>query len=247
MPNDIKPFFESTLAQEARLPGSDITHPVGARVVMIAELATKRFGTILFTTPNATDAFLYEAKELVDKCEYLVNKLDKESPKYTVWSALSSIPGMTAERALREDPSARKLRHANDDLFYRLIVKAGELLFVLIAGVEAMVNAGIPPDYAHQLTNKKGEVVVIDRATFEMNTRLEEKLAILAVQKGLPPPKQQKWWSQFKEILGLRNDIVHLKTKGEVFKTHNAVYTELIDLDFKSALRTIREVISYFS
>lgn len=247
MGKEIRPFFESTLAEEVRLPGSDIVHPMGARIVIQAELHTERFGPILFTTPNAADAFLYEASELVQKCDYLIDRLNKEHPKYTVWSGLNSVPGMTAERALQEDPAAKKLRHANDDIFYRLIVKASELLFILFATVEALVNAVIPPTFVHTFKDKKGATVSVDAASSEVNTRLEEKLAILAKYKRLAPPNQQPWWSSFKKLLKLRNDIVHLKTKGEIFKTHNAVYTHLIDLDYKDALRVIKEVVKFFS
>lgn len=247
MTDGIKPFFESKLVHEARLPGSDIVHPAGAKVVMNAKLPTKRFGDVLFTTPNATDAFLFEAQELVEKCEYLVSRFNKETPEYIVMSSLNSIPGMTAERAIQEDPNAERMRLANNDRLYRLIVKASELLFILIAAIEAMVNASISPTYIHELTDKEGQKVNLDRAAFEMKIRLEEKLSILATQKEIALPKQQKWWSKFKKILDLRNDIVHLKTKGEAFKVHNEVYTELIDLEFTDALSTIKEVVAYFS
>jgi len=246
MSKSIRPFFESTLAEPARAPGSSIVHAAGARVVFSAELATKKFGQLLFTTPNPVDAFISEASELVGKSDWLLERISKEKPKYMVFSHLSSMPDMTAERAIRDDPDAKRIRLANDDLFYRLIIKNSELLFVLVAGVEAMVNQLVPPTYRHAYSTKNGVVVDLDKAAFEMKVRLEEKLEALARLRSLGSPKSEVFWSKFKEILDLRNDIVHLKTKGQAFKALNDVYRDLIDLDTHDALATVDAVIKYF-
>ncbi len=122
-------------------------------------------------------------------------------------------------RALRgiedsRDETSGRLRRRESILFDGLQNRAAATVFAYSA-IEAFANDSIPPDFAiERLDERTGanESWAVER--IERRMSLAEKLdSVLPKANGLPSPKPTRAWAGFKWLQGMRDRLIHLKSK----------------------------------
>ena len=120
------------------------------------------------------------------------------------------------------------------------------LIFIYTA-VEAFSNIAIPPDYEIERINHKKVKEIWGKENIERWKSTSEKIGdILPDIFKIENPKNEKFWSNFKKLEEIRNDIIHQKT----IKNNTDVYSEYFNYFFDhSIFEIIRSgflVIQYF-
>jgi len=108
--------------------------------------------------------------------------------------------------------------------------------------VESLCNALIPDDFVHEVEDSKGIIQRYGKEQIERwistSTKVKE---ILPKVIGCPKPSEQKFWSDFKSLENLRNDIVHSKSKSSA-----ETLSELFSDDLAKYLRSVSDLIEFF-
>lgn len=83
--------------------------------------------------------------------------------------------------------------------------------------VESFCNASIPEDYIYQKTNNKGVIEQYGKEQIERWINTSEKVsAILPTILNQDSPTTEKFWSDFKNLERIRNEIVHSKSSSSI-------------------------------
>jgi hypothetical protein len=97
---------------------------------------------------------------------------------------------------------------------YDFFEQAQISLIFLYTAIEAFANSSIPNNFLYEKTNSKTKVKEIwNKDNIERWMLTSEKLTeILPTIYNIQNPNQQPFWSSFKELESIRNDIIHQKT-----------------------------------
>jgi hypothetical protein len=81
--------------------------------------------------------------------------------------------------------------------------------------IESFCNTSIPDDYTYEKETKKGTIEVFKKEQIERWLPTSEKVSkILPMIFEVSPPKEASFWSDFKSLEKLRNEIIHSKTNN---------------------------------
>ena len=206
----VKPYFRTTLAEPFQ--GKHL-HKAGAEVVMNMHIKTKTLGDFIMMLPDPVSLNLNNAQNFVDKCEKLKERINK-AHKFTVFSKTlteEKIAGKSKEEIHSMDPDADFFRELDSDKIFEYIQSSMGVVVSLITAVESFVNLIIPHDYSLKRVNSKGVTEILDKTTMVRKLSIIDKLELVATIKSKDNLKQQKFWSTFKAIKDLRDDIIHFK------------------------------------
>lgn len=87
--------------------------------------------------------------------------------------------------------------------------------------IEAFCNATIPDDFVYEKTNNKGVVEKYQKEQIERWVNTTEKVSVILPKiLGFGEPKNEKYWSDFKNLERLRNEIIHSKSSNSIEILH---------------------------
>lgn len=119
----------------------------------------------------------------------------------------------------------------NVSLFYDYIEQIQIASVFSYKAVEAFCNATIPNDFVYKKTNSKGIQEVYEISQIEKWIPTSEKLTeIIPNILNCESPKQIKYWSMFKELETLRNEIIHSKKKNSIENTKKMLSNNVLDI-----------------
>jgi hypothetical protein len=231
---EIKPLWESTLAEDlpaGPFPGQNF-HPAGSTISAAVSIDTKKFGTISFVAPDPVYFYLNSAEKSLKETDSLLSKLDE-----------SKKPSLFGDKLITE---------MHYKVVYDYLEKAMSVFIFLYSGLEAFANQRIPtlkkyfPDKG---TGRKKAYK--SREEFEKKASVKHKLNIITEELGKAKLNKQDFWNLITELVHIRHEIIHLKTKGEKFTSmYNQVYSDLIDCDiqgiFSSTINLMKHIDSEF-
>jgi len=79
--------------------------------------------------------------------------------------------------------------------------------------IEALANVAIPNNHEYKVKNSKGVMETWDKEAIERWFKTSDKYTkVLPEILKIDSPSSQPFWSKFKELESIRNDIIHQKT-----------------------------------
>lgn len=129
------------------------------------------------------------------------------------------------------------------DFFEEII---SSIIFAYIS-VEAMANAAIPEDYELEKINEKGIKEIWSKDNIERWMSTSEKTGnILPNILDSSDIKKEKFWTYFKDLENLRNELIHQKTNNSGTKLDVSIYKELIKPITFKMIKSATSVIQFF-
>lgn len=231
---DIKPLFTTHLAADLAAgpyPGQYF-HPKGSEITIASMVESAKLGTCSFSAPDPVFFYLKIAEE---NLPVLTQK----------FSEVSS----SRQSQLFKGKGIDKVIHSVDqDAVYAYFQATIQFTVMLYSSVEAFVNQHIPQESHYETRMPDGKVRKYkDRVDFERNASTKQKLIFLSETSGLGHPRSQSFWDDFLRLLDLRNELIHLKTKGEsTFSCYQGIYANLFDGDFPAMFESVKSLLIFF-
>jgi hypothetical protein len=123
-----------------------------------------------------------------------------------------------------------------------LLVEEFQFCIFSIAALEAFINQTIPGTY--EFKDQKGSV---SKAKIESEWSIQDKLKIIIPKvSGISVAGDYKIWTILTSLIGLRNDLIHLKTAYPVvsdFRSYQDLYRRLLDNDYAESFKVVQKVI----
>ncbi|MCQ2987950.1 hypothetical protein NLO72_01695 [Pseudomonas tremae] len=122
-------------------------------------------------------------------------------------------------------------------------------ILTIYTAVESFANIAIPNEHVYTFKNSKGIVESYDKAAIERWLKTSEKIAdLLPSILSSEPPKGQPFWSRFKELESIRNDIVHQKTEKQTHSRdiNSSFLGKLLNPDIFDVVDSGFKLISFF-
>lgn len=243
----IKPIFTTAVAKDTYNADGSLWMPKGSKVAYCSSFKTKKFGNFSLVAPNPVHLFIANVDYLtgeIKKEADVINRIDK----IIVFSKLvNGVNKYTTEELLKLDPNATQIRKLDEDKLYKYLYLAVSCLVSMVAAIEAFVNQELPKDYELTKNDKNGQPKLLKKQEVEAGMRLEEKIELLGKVLDKNAYKQEQFWQDFKQVKKLRDNIVHLKTKGsDLVNRHDALFNELFELDFVKSRDSIVSLLNHF-
>lgn len=208
-----------------------------------------------FPDNRCTQPFIFHNKK-DDQLVYLVKTIDLKIEEKNVCFSLPNEIGISLNIYLEACKSAQKLKEElkviikeqkdfydnKIKLLYDYIEKIQIALVFSYRALESFCNSIIPQDFIYKKKNSKG---------------IEESYGILEIERWIPTseklinivpqilnceaPKQKKFWSFFKELEKLRNEVIHSKKSNSVEITKNLLSNDIIKI-----LNSSLDVLNYY-
>ena len=125
-----------------------------------------------------------------------------------------------------------------------LLVEEFQFCISSVAALEAFVNQTIPGYFQYE--DKKGAIV--SKMQIERGWSLEDKLKKIIPQiVNVSVAGDFKIWSTLTSLIGLRDDLIHLKTAYPVvsdFRSYQDLYRRLLDNNYAESFKVSQDVIS---
>lgn len=229
----VKPYFRTTLAKPYQ---GKHYHEEGTSVVMSAQVNTKSIGNFLMILPDPVSLNLNNAQNAIDRAETIIERINK-SKQITVFSKLlneEKIRGLSQDQILKLDPAANILRNLNDEKIFEYIQLSMGIVVSLITSVESFLNLTIPHDYVVKRQKKDGEEEVLNKMYIVRRFSIEDKIELVSDVKKRVGIKQEKFWSSFKEIKNLRDEIIHFKKMdSKIDQMWTPILVSFFDSDYQ--------------
>lgn len=108
--------------------------------------------------------------------------------------------------------------------------------------IESFCNASIPSDYIYRKENQKGITEEYGKEQIERWLTTSEKVSsILPIVLDCKTPKSEKFWSDFKKLENLRNEIIHSKSSSSL-----DILAELLSEETKQYIDSSIFLLNYF-
>ena len=108
--------------------------------------------------------------------------------------------------------------------------------------IESLCNALMPDDYVYEVEDTKGIIQRYRKEQIERWVATSTKVKdILPAVIGCPKPSEQPFWSDFKSLERLRNELVHSKSKSSA-----EILSELFSEKVARYLRSTSDLIKFF-
>lgn len=211
-------------------------HEAGASVIMNAEVNTKSIGKFLMMLPDPVSLNLNNAQNAIDRAETILERINK-SKQITVFSKMlteDNIKGLSEDQIIKLDPNANIVRNLSDDKIFEYMQLSMGIVISLITSVESFLNLIIPHDYTIKRQNKNEEEEIIDKLYIVRRFSIEDKIELVADFKKRKGIKQEKFWSSFKEVKNLRDEIIHFKKMdSKIDQMWTPILVSFFDSDFQ--------------
>jgi hypothetical protein len=120
------------------------------------------------------------------------------------------------------------------------------LIFVYTA-VEAFANVAIPDSFTYEKRNNKNVKEIWEKESIERWLSTTEKIAeIVPSVLKLQSPKSEKFWTNFKKLEEIRNEIIHQKTVSNETNVSSKYLTEFFKESIFNIISSGFLVIEYF-
>lgn len=120
------------------------------------------------------------------------------------------------------------------------------IIFSYIA-IESMTNAAIDEDYKYEKTNDKGIIEIWGKESIERWMTTSEKVSeVLPNIFNSSNIKEENFWTQFKLLEKLRNDIIHQKTIENGTRLDSHIYKELLNSKVFEKIKSSLSIIQFF-
>ena len=130
----------------------------------------------------------------------------------------------------------------NIKLLYDYFENIQTTVVFIYNAIETFSNHSIPNNYKYEKTNHKGIKEVYSKNEIERWIQTSEKIGdILPDIMNIKSPKNKHFWSDFKKLEKIRNDIIHPKS----FKTA-ALLETLLQKNIVEILNSAVELLNYF-
>jgi hypothetical protein len=165
--------------------------------------------------------------------------------------ALSLSVALKANRAadaLRETikiPAEDEYLFELDDIVvvYDFLEEVQKAIVFAYKAVEAFCNSSIPDDFIYRKENNKGIVEEYAKKEIERWIQTSEKLSsILPDCLGVDKPTSEGFWSDFKNLERLRNEIIHSKPINR-----SEVTAELFSDRVNAYIKSAKELLEHFT
>jgi len=111
--------------------------------------------------------------------------------------------------------SSKSVEFSDNEIvkLYNYFEEVQNSLIFIYTAVEAFSNLSIPSDFKVERKNNKNITEIYDKKSIERWMTTSEKInEILPKIFHVQSPKTQCYWTDFKELESIRNDIIHQKT-----------------------------------
>lgn len=113
--------------------------------------------------------------------------------------------------------------------------------------IEAFANISIPDDFKYENKNNRGIKEIWDKEAIQRWMTTSEKLTnILPELRNLGNPKGEKFWSDFKNLEQLRNDIIHPKLGSEELNTSNTIHKKFFNEEVFKWIKSTGDVLRFY-
>lgn len=120
------------------------------------------------------------------------------------------------------------------------------IIFSYIA-IEGFANAVIPDEFLHERINEKGIKEIWNKQNIERWMSTSEKVGlILPIILNSGDIKVQSFWSDFKALEALRNEIVHQRTIDGGTKLDPGIYSRMLSENIFQTITSSIKVIDFF-
>jgi len=151
------------------------------------------------------------------------------------------------ELGLSSNKSKIEIKSADTDKLYDYFEEIVTGLTFSFIAVEAMANAAIPSDYVYEVINERGIKEAWPKESIERWMSTSTKVSdILPLILNAGNIKKEIFWTKFKELESLRNDIVHQKTIENGTQLDSGIFTKLMNPKIFTIVRSSIDVINYF-
>jgi len=231
----IKELIKTTLAKDmpaGPYPGQ-FAHSKGAEVALAEEVESVKIGTCTFVSPDPVFLYLNISETSLVELKRLFIEINKNAKQ--LWFKDSKID--------------KKLKALKEDLVYEYFQYSMQFVVMLFSAVEAFLNQNIPSNCVDYKTKgKDGKLKDYkDKENFERTVSTMQKMVFLSEIKSLESPKKQLFWPYFKSLNHIRDEIIHLKTKGKsTSHCYRDIYKDLIDTDFEKMFEFIKSLFVFF-
>jgi hypothetical protein len=241
----INPYLKTTLSEPFQ---GKYLHEAGAEVVMNMHIKSKTLGDFMVMLPDPVSLNLNNAQNFIDKCEKLKERINK-ARDFTVFSNIlteEKITGKSKEEIHLMDPSAVFFRKLDNDKVFEYIQTSMGVVVSLITAVESFVNLIIPHNHSIERVNSKGITETLDKTDMIRKLSIVEKLELVATVKGKNDLKQQKFWTTFKTIKDLRDNIIHFKKMdNKINEMWTPIVVSFLDSDLQDFFNQTVSMISF--
>lgn len=135
-----------------------------------------------------------------------------------------------------------KIYNAEVSTAYDYLEEIQKAIVFSYKAIESFCNEAIPDDYIYKKLNTKGIQEHYPKEQIERWISTSEKVSeILPDVLHAQSPKEEVYWSNFKNLERLRNDIVHSKSSSSI-ETISELFSDAVDKYLKSSL----EILSFF-
>jgi hypothetical protein len=143
--------------------------------------------------------------------------------------------------------STCKFEQENLSILYDYFESIQVSLIFAYNSIEAFVNQSIPDNYTYQNRNNKGINEVWDKEAIQKWMSTSDKLIkILPELKQVPNPNSQPFWSDFKKLENLRNEIIHPKTLSKELNVRNEIHKDFFDNNIFKLIKSTKSVLNHF-
>lgn len=156
---------------------------------------------ISFSTPNNISLFINISKRELNIAKRIFGKLLKTTKK--------------------------EININNDELstLFNYLEHIQTCIICTYTAIEALANITIPEDYKYTKTNSRGIEEIYNKKSIERYTPTSEKYTkIIPDILKIQTPLEQSFWSKFKKLENIRNEIIHQKTSKEKDKDVDSSY-----------------------
>jgi len=113
--------------------------------------------------------------------------------------------------------------------------------------IEAFSNAAVPEDYEYEKINEKGIKEIWNKKNIERWITTSEKVgSILPKILQSTDIKKEFFWTDFKNLEKLRNEIVHQKTIQKETALDTSIYGEMLNSSIFTTIESSIHVIDFF-
>lgn len=122
-------------------------------------------------------------------------------------------------------------------------------IICLYTAIEALANVAIPNDYEYKTKNSKGVSETWNKESIERWFKTSDKYTkLIPAILEIEPPNTKNFWSKFKELEAVRNEIIHQKTSIKKPTDVNSDYLhKLLKSQVFEIIESGFELISYVS
>lgn len=240
----IKPIFSTFVKYDVYNPDGSLWLPKNSKVYHSSIFETKKFKNFLLVTPNPVHLIISGIDFLISEIQKEITLINQNNKIIVFSKLLDGRKNFTVQELIELDKEAKVIRKLDEDRLYKYLFLSMNCIISMISAIEAFVNQEIPVDFfLYKKKNKK----VFKKEDIEKELTLKEKIKILAKILNKKEYHKFNFWYDFLEIKEIRDDLIHLKTKGSIsVERYNGIFSKIFDLDFLKYRNSIVSMINYF-